>query len=173
MLKDLGQVGVWLAAADLEPSQLDEKRIAQFLAATQARGCRAVPGPRGMRPLLSYLRQAGATPAAPPASTPLARLLVQYRRWMVAERGPAPMTVLRYDNTARRLLSEHAVADGELDVRRLTGADLHGFLPRKCGRVSAESAKGRVAELRSVLRFLAVSGLTDLSLAQAVPAVAG
>ena len=173
MLKDLGQVGVWLAEADLEPSELDEQRIAQFLAVRRARGCRRVPGPRGMRPLLSYLRQAGVTPAASPAATPLARLLDQYRLWMVAERGLAPMTVLRYVNTASRFLSEHAVAGGELDVQRLTGADVHGFLLSECGRVSVGSAKGRVAELRSVLRFLAVRGMTELSLAQAVPAVAG
>lgn len=172
MLKDLGRVGVWLAEVGLESSQLDEQRVAQFLVSRKDRG-RRVPGPRGMRPLLSYLRQAGATPAAALASTPLALLLEQYRHWMVNERGLAPMTVLRYDNTARRFLSEHVATDGELDVQRLTGADVQAFLLRECGRVSAASAKGRVAELRSVLRFLAVRGLTAMSLAQAVPAVAG
>lgn len=173
MLKDLGQVGVWLTEAGLEPSQFDEQRAAQFLATRQARGCRRVPGLRGMRPLLSYLRQAGVIGLAAPLSSPLALLLEQYRGWMVAERGLAPMTVLRYENTATRFLSEHAVAGGELDIQRLAGADVHAFLLRECTRVSAGSAKGRVAELRSVLRFLAIRGLTSLSLAQAVPAVAG
>jgi len=173
MLKDLGQVGVWLAETGLEPAQFDEQRAAQFLASRHARGCPRVLGLRGMRPLLSYLRQAGVIPLAPPPLTPLARLLEQYRGWMVDQRGLAPMTVLRYEKTARRFLSEHAVAGGELDLQRLTGADVHGFLLRECTRVSAASAKGRVAELRSVLRFLAIRGVTSLSLAQAVPAVAG
>lgn len=96
MLKDLGQVGVWLTEAGLEPAQFDERRAAQFLAARQARGCGRVPGLRGMRPLLSYLRQTGVVPVAAPVSSPLARLLEQYRVWMVEERGLAPITVLRY-----------------------------------------------------------------------------
>ena len=33
----------------------------------------------------------------------------------------------------------------------LTKADINAFLLRECGRVSAGSAKGRVAELRSIL----------------------
>jgi hypothetical protein len=40
-------------------------------------------------------------------------------------------------------------------------------------RVSAGSAKGRVAELRSVLRFLYLQGLTGLRLGDSVPAVGG
>ncbi len=40
----------------------------------------------------------------------------------------------------------------------LTGADINAFLLRECARVSAGSAKGRVAELRSVLRFLYLAG---------------
>jgi len=42
---------------------------------------------------------------------------------------------------------------------------------RECARLAVGSAKGRVAELRSLLRFLQVRGLT--ALAEAVPPVAG
>ena len=55
----------------------------------------------------------------------------------------------------------------------LTGADINAFLLRECGRVSAGSAKGRVAELRSVLRFLYLQGITPLRLGTAVPPVGG
>jgi integrase len=47
------------------------------------------------------------------------------------------------------------------------------FLVRECARVSIGSAKGRVAELRSLLRFLHLRGLTERALADSVPAVAG
>jgi hypothetical protein len=47
------------------------------------------------------------------------------------------------------------------------------FLLRECGRVSAGSAKGRVAELRAVLRFLYLQGLTLLRLGTAMPPVGG
>ena len=53
MLKDLGQVGRWLAAEGLEATQLDEERVAAFLAARREAGQRRVPGPRAMAPLLT------------------------------------------------------------------------------------------------------------------------
>ncbi len=64
MLKDLGQVGVWMSAAGLETDQLDEDAMVTFLAARQAAGRRRALGPRAMIPLLTYLRDAGVTPAA-------------------------------------------------------------------------------------------------------------
>ena len=75
MLKDLGQVGLWLSAEGLEVAQLDEARVAAFLAARRAAGHRQGPGARGMVPLLSYLREVGSAPAARPSSTPLDALL--------------------------------------------------------------------------------------------------
>ena len=50
MLKDLGQVGVWMSAAGLEVDQLDEDAMVAFLAARQAAGRRRALGPRGHDP---------------------------------------------------------------------------------------------------------------------------
>jgi len=174
MLKDLGQVGVWLSAEGLESARFDEKRASAFLAARRRAGHRRVPGPRAMVPLLTYLREAGVVPAQNPTLSPLGELLGQYRMWMVQERGLAAMTVLRYENTARRFLQEQATDDeGMFEPAALAGADINAFLLRECGRVSAGSAKGRVAELRSVLRFLYLQGITPLRLGTAVPPVGG
>ena len=173
MLKDLGQVGLWLSSESLDVTQLDELRIAVFLLSRGKSGHRRVPGARGMMPLLSYLREAGLAPVKPPAVTPLGVLLGEYRRWMVQERNLAPATVVRYENTARRFFSEQASHDGALEPAGLTGADVNAFLLRECGRVSAGSAKGRVAELRSILRFLYLQGITSLRLGTAVPPVGG
>jgi len=57
--------------------------------------------------------------------------------------------LLRYESTARGFLGEHAVREGVLVPQLLTGADVKAFLLCECGRVSAGSAKGRVAELRA------------------------
>ena len=168
MLKDLGQVGVWLAGAGLEASQFNQERASAFLVARRASGRRRIPGPRGMTPLLSYLRDAGVVAAEQPSVTPVGALLGQYRSWMIRERGLAATTVLRYENTARRLLQEQASADGVFAPAALTGADINAFLLRECGRVSAGSAKGRVAELRSILRFLYLQGITAVPLETAV-----
>lgn len=106
MLKDLGQVGVWLSVEGLEVAQFGEERAAAFLAARRRAGHRRVGGPRALVPLLAYLREAEVVPAAIPSVTPLGELLAQYRVWMVRERGLAAMTVLRYQTTARRFLQE-------------------------------------------------------------------
>ena len=94
--------------------------MAEFLASRQLAGKRRALGPRAMAPLLSYLREVGAAPPAEQALTPLDVLLGKYRAWMVRERGLAPATVLRYENTARRFLREQAVVDGAL---RAGGSD--------------------------------------------------
>ncbi len=174
MLKDLGQLGLWLSSAGLRPDQLDDERIGEFLAARHAAGRRRVPGTRAMAPLMTYLRATGtAAEPQPPVMTPLAALVAQYRGWMVTERGLAPTTVLRYENAARRFLQGQAFPAEVFDPASLSGADINAFLLRECARVSAGSAKGRVAELRSVLRFLYLQGITPLRLGTAVPPVGG
>lgn len=173
MLKELGQVGRWLTAEELEAEQLDEQRITAFIIARHAAGYRRAPGPRAMAPLLSYLREADVVAAVQPPTTPLELLLAQYRKWLVDERGIAASTVLRYENTTRRFLTEQAMVEGVFTPTGLTGSDVNAFLLRECSRVSAGSAKGRVAELRSLLRFLYLQGITPLRLGTAVPPVGG
>lgn len=173
MLRDLGLLGRWLAAEGLEAAQVNEERVAVFLATRKVTGRRKAPGMRGMAPLLSFLREAGVIPAADSALTPLDELLGRYRSWMVQERGLAALTVLRYESTARRFLREQALVGEVFEPAALTGVDVNTFLLRECERVSAGSAKGRVAELRSVLRFLYLQGITALRLGTAVPPVGG
>ncbi len=172
MLKDLGQVGLWLSAEGLKIEDLNEERMAAFQSARRSVGRSRSPGPRAMVPLMRYLKEAGAVPERATLVTPLGAFLVSYRSWMVQERGLAPATVLRYENTARRFLQESSVG-GVFAPGALTGADVNAFLLREFARVSAGSAKGRVAELRSVLRFLYLQGLTGLSLGASVPPVGG
>jgi site-specific recombinase XerD len=173
MLQYLGHLGRWLQACGLEVCDLDEQRVEAFLADRHVAGLPRVLGPRSMNPLLAYLRDAGAVPSAPAPVAPLDVLLEQYRTWMSHERGLAEATMQRYERTARRFLQEQAVRDSELVPTLLTGADVNAFLLRECARVSAGSAKGRVAELRSVLRFLYLQGLTTRRLGTAVPPVGG
>ena len=174
MLKDLGQLGLWLSAQGLEADQLNEEQVAVFLAARRVTGRRKAPGRRAMAPLLSFLRDAGVVPVAESVPlTPLDELLGRYRLWMVQERGLAAMTVLRYENTARHFLQEQALVGEVFEPAALTGVDVNAFLLRECDRVSAGSAKGRVAELRSVLRFLYLQDITALRLGTAVPPVGG
>jgi site-specific recombinase XerD len=175
MLRVLGQLGRWMASEGVEPGQVDAAAVEVFLAARRAGGDRQVPTVRALGQLVRYLRDVGvmAPEDGLQALTPLEELIAAYRAWLVVERGLAPATVLRYETLARRFLAERVTSDNELGVAGLSGVEVSAFLVRECARVSPGSAKGRVAELRSLLRFLHVRGLTVLALADAVPPVAG
>jgi site-specific recombinase XerD len=174
MLKDLGRLGRWMDAEGVEVGSLTVTAIESFLAAWRAAGGRRVPTVRALRSMLSYLREVGVMGADEPrALSPVEALLGEYREWMLADRGLAAMTVLRYETLARRFLIARVTPTNELGVVDLDGAVVSRFLLGECGRVCLGSAKGKVAELRSLLRFLHMRGFTPRSLAESVPGVAG
>lgn len=121
MLKDLGQVGLWLSRQGLDASDLGEERLKQHLSDLRKAGRRQVAGPRGMVPLLTFLRESGVVPAPQVTASPAEALLERYRLWMESERGLSASTMLRYENTARRFLAEQAMADGVFAPDGLTG----------------------------------------------------
>lgn len=175
MLKVLGQFGRWMDEEGVEPGRLDMTVVEAFLAARRAGGDRRVPSLGELRQLVFYLRELGVMlpESAPLALTPVEELIADYRGWMRSERGLAPMTMLRYEALAQRFLGERVSATDPRGVEGLTGVDVSAFLVRECARVSLGAAKGRVAELRSLLRFLHVRGLTGSPLAESIPPVAG
>lgn len=175
LLKDVGHLGRWMTAEDVEAEDLSVESIESFLGSWRAGGPRRVPSVRSFTPLLDYLRDEGVAPTtvAVVVATPVELLIADYHAWMVVERGLAAPTVLRYENLARRFLEDRAVAAGARFVDDLTAADVTAFLLKEVGRLSVGAAKGRVAELRSLLRFLYLKGWTALALATTVPPVAG
>ncbi|MGH2928969.1 MAG: tyrosine-type recombinase/integrase, partial [Solirubrobacteraceae bacterium] len=174
MLKRFGSLGRWMAGEGMEIGQLDIAGIESFLGSLRASDRRRIPTVRALRSTVEFLRDVGVMlPEQPPALTPVEVLVGEYRQWLVAERGLASMTVLRYETLARRFLTGRVSVTDELGVENLTGAEVSRFLLGECGRVSLGSAKGRVAELRSLLRFLHVRGFTAMALAESVPSVAG
>jgi hypothetical protein len=153
-----GQLGRWMQSTDVKFSQLDSAAVDSFLEAPRARGVRRVPGPRGLRPLLDCLDSEGALAFKPVPDSPVEQLPAEYRTWLVVDRALAAPTVLRYENLARRFLGQQPAADdGQLAVD-LTAAQIVGFLLRESERVSVGAVQGRVAELRSLLRFLHLKG---------------
>jgi site-specific recombinase XerD len=172
-LRFLGVLGRWMVAEDVEVGQLDGEVIAAFVDAHRGEGRFAAVVARGSRSLLIYLRELGVVGPAPgDPVTPLGGLIEQYREWLVGDRGLAPLTVTRYVTLATRFLGERVSAVDELGVKNLSGEHVTAFLLRECERLSVDSAKGRVGELRSLLRFLFVRGLIPLVLGDAVPPVA-
>jgi site-specific recombinase XerD len=174
LLRNLSRLGVWLQERGMTGTVIDAACVDELFAERRLLGRRGVPGRLGISRLLAFLDERGLLAPTPQEQpTALARLLEEFREWLFQERNLSASTVLRYENTARRFLSEQALRDGLLQVSDLTGVDVNAFLLRECARVSAGSAKGRVAELRSLLRFLYLRQLLPLRLGAAVPPVGG
>jgi site-specific recombinase XerD len=174
LLRNLSQLGDRLQERGLAGTGIDRACLDEMFAERRALGRRGVPGRLGISRLLMFLDARGLLAAAPTAQpTALEQLLEGFHDWLIQERNLSASTVLRYKNTARRFLAEQALHDGRLRVSNLTGADVNAFLLRECARVSAGSAKGRVTELRSLLRFLYLRELLPLRLGAAVPPVGG
>ncbi|MFL6141319.1 MAG: hypothetical protein ACJ72N_05535 [Labedaea sp.] len=172
MLKDVGALGRWMQEHDVQPGQLSLAVIAEFRNDFLALGRRKVPSVGSFEPLLAFLRSERVIGEPSRPESALERLLVDYRGWLVTERGLAEATIIRYETLARRFLQQH-LADGRIEFGALGGAQVVSFLLRESERVSVGSAKGRVAELRSLLKFLYVRGLTSRLMTTAVPPVTG
>ena len=170
MLKVLGQMGRWLELAGIEPSELDPALVDAFCEYRRAGWARRVER-RSAQLVLEYLIGQGVVsrplPCVPSA---LDVLLESYRGWLVEGRGLAAPTVVRYLRTARIFLGQR---DAGAAVSDLDGAEVNRFLLAEVRRCSVGAAKGRVAELRALLRFLFATGRIPVQLGAAVPPVGG
>ena len=175
MLMALGQLGRWMDRTGVEVGEVDVAAVESFLASLRADGHRRVPTVRALGSLLGYLREVGVMASEDGVGdvSPVDAVVGEYRQWLLVERELAVATVLRYETLARRFLSGRVSCSGELEVEGLSGADVSAFLLGECERLSIASAKGKVAELRSLLRFLHMRGFTAMALADSVPSVAG
>jgi integrase/recombinase XerD len=171
----VGRLSRWLVREGFSVAELTPARAEQFLGAWRAAGQRRVPTMRTLVPLLEYLREQHVLAAEQRSSvTPLEELLGRYRHYLVHDRALAPLTVLRYLRMARRFLVRRAsLTGGATGADGLGGAEINGYLLECCSRLVIESAKREAADLRALLRFLYLHGLTATDLGSAMPPVAG
>jgi len=172
-LKVLSLLGRWMEVRGLEVSELSAPGIEEFLAEMRsARGLRRADRCTALQVLEHLVEQGVVARPAPVPKSESELLLDDYRDWMRRERGLADATMRRYESTAGRFLAQRAVgADGP--AMGVTSVEVSSFLLAESARCSVGAAKGRVAELRSLLRYLFVRGMTATPLAAAVPPVAG
>jgi integrase/recombinase XerD len=172
-LWELGRLSDWMVRNGLGPEDLTAGTFSEFSALCAA-GIERPVGYRTLRPLVGYLRHLGVVPEKLVGATPVDELVDRYRSWMVEDRALAPRTVERYEATARRFLTGRVGRrGGECGAENLAGSEVFEFLLAETERVSVGSAKGRVAELRCLLRFLFLEGFTEMPLAVSIPPVAG
>jgi len=169
----MAHVSRWLAGEGLDAGGLTPETSDRFLASRRAAGYARLLSPKGLVPLLGYLRRLGAAPGAPaPAPAgPVDVLLDRFRRYLVSERGVAAATAADYAAKTRSFLAARQKA-GVLDMAGLTAADVTAFIVETCPSMRKGTAKLTVTALRSLLGYLHVAGDIPGPLAWAVPAVA-
>ena len=167
----LACVSRWMAERELPAGELTVPLLEDFLAARRREGYHHALSMRALRPLMTYLVAVGAA-ASPVVTEPAAALDVaveDFRRYLLGERALTVAVADRYARLARRFLSA-TVSGG--DVGGLSASSVIDYVVRECRGRPGGSAALVVTGLRSLLRFLFLTGQLDLDLASAVPRVA-
>lgn len=170
--KLLNELSSWLQGQQIAMGDLSMAQVDRFMADRRAAGVRKLKTRKALGPILGYLRGLGLAPAAeaPLEDVPAGEILSRYRRFLITERGLAPVTALRYVDCLHPFL-DRRMATGELDLGGLTPADVTSFVVAWCPCLNGGVAKLTVTALRSFLGFLHLDGITERSLVPAVPTV--
>jgi len=107
------------------------------------------------------------------AATPYEALVASYRAYLLAERGLATGTVAQYLRRARVFLSWVTPSSIEAGLAGLSAEQVTTFVMVWCPGHGTADAKMMVTALRSLLRFLHVTGRVSVPLVDAVPSVPG
>jgi site-specific recombinase XerC len=163
----------WLVQEGLAPSALTPEVLERFVACRRRDGyCRWLSA-RSLRPVLDYLRAAGAVPPAEvPSNGPVEEVVDSYREFLQRRRGLAACTVAAHEGVARHFLSRFLVGD-LLDLGVLDAAAVTSFVLAETQRCNVASLQKSLSPLRGLLRFLSATSRVPEDLAGAVPRVAG
>lgn len=163
----------WMQAEGVGLEALSASAIERYLAQRRAAGYVEYRSVRALRPLLEYLTPLSVLPIPQdPAPGPVEELLGRYRAWLLLERGVTEGTARGYVDCVRPFVAGR-LHDGVLDLVGVSAGDVTGFVLGACPGRAVGSAKLIVCALRSLLRWLHLSGAVPVSLAAAVPKVAG
>ena len=169
----MADVSRWLDENEVAPETFTSARVNQFLASRRAAGQHRRLSPRGLIPLLGYLRAAGvlSEEAEEEPASPTDRLVKEFVGYLATERGLAPRTIVGYERVARRFLLDCAPDAPAKDwsVADLDARQVNVFLLMDTARLSVGSANNVTTALRALLRFFYVRGFTSTSLSGCVP----
>lgn len=175
-LQLMAHLSRWLDANGVAVEDVSAARVAEFLAHRRAEGYTLWLSAKALAPLLGFLREQGVVPAVaePGPVGDVEQLLVDYRGYLISERGLAESTIAGYLTVAKLFVeARSATTDGRLGLERLTAGEVSDFVLAECTSRSVGSAKFVVCGLRSLLRYLYATGQVDTELDAAVPSVSG
>lgn len=163
----------WLQAEGLGIEALTAPVIERFLVARR-RDYSGLYSMQALAPLLGYLRRAGLAPepVVPELSSGRDRLLTRFGDYLNVERGLTAPVVQAYIHWVRPFVEQAVAVDQEPDLGTLAAVDVRRFLIVGLAGLSSKSAQMTACALRSFLRFCHAEGMVEISLAEAIPAVA-
>ncbi len=164
----VGRLSSWLQDRGHTTDDLTAAMIDEFFQARRAEGYCKWRSSRCLAPVLEFLR---ITPDDTVGGRPVDDMLAQYRDYLRTERALAAGTVGQYLRFAVVFLSWPPLQGAGL--ADLTAGQVTTFVMTSCRQLNASQAKLMVTTLRSLLRFLHVSGRLATGLVDAVPSVPG
>lgn len=163
----------WMSTEIIGVDGLTVAVLERYLAERRAAGYVEYRSMKAVQPLLTFLAPTGVLPISQQAPlSPVEELLGRYRDYLIGERGLTRGTVRGYVDCVRPFLVNRLRGD-VVDLEGIIAADVTGFVLSACPGRAVGSAKLIVCALRSLLRWLHLTGQLSSSFAAAVPSVAG
>ncbi|MEV8252233.1 tyrosine-type recombinase/integrase [Microbacterium sp. NPDC076768] len=163
----------WMLGEGVGVDGLTAPVLRRYLEQRRTAGYRQYLSMKALAPLLIYLTPMGVLPVAEPVLLgPIEELLASYRQYLLVERGLTEGTVRGYVDKMRPFVATRVHGD-VLDLGGITAADVTGYIRAVCPGRAPGTAKLIVCALRSLLRWLHLTGQLPTPLDTAVPAVAG
>jgi site-specific recombinase XerD len=162
----------WLKQKNIDVHALDSKVVDRFLR-LRGRPQRVRRGdPKTLQRLLTMLRQKGVVkPHQPPVTdNAQARIVADFQRYLLQERGLSPLTLLNYVAVMEQFLSER-FHNRAPNFAMLRAPDVTGFVMRHARQLSPMRARLMVTALRSFFRYRRHRGAIATDLAACVPTV--
>jgi site-specific recombinase XerD len=163
----------WLEQKHIRVEQLGEMHVAAFLATQKKALRRQRQVQHTLAQLLQALRRVRIIPDPQPAEaqSPTDRLLRDYGRFLIQERGLDQATLDNYIPVARRLLV-NAFGVKSVHLDQLAVGDVNRFILREKSTFSPKRVQLTTSALRSFLGFLYLRAEIRAPLAASVPTVA-
>jgi site-specific recombinase XerD len=162
----------WLKQRQIDVQALDNKVVDRFLRLRRRRQRVRRGDPKALQRLLTMLCQKGVVKPHQPlvADNAQARIVAEFRRFLLQERGLSPSTLLNYVPAVERFLAER-FHNSTPNFAKLRATHVTGFVTRHAHQLSPVRAGLMVTALRSFFRFLRHRGAIATDLAGCVPTV--
>ncbi|MGP9659964.1 tyrosine-type recombinase/integrase [Arthrobacter sp. AOP36-C1-22] len=171
-LRFIAGLSRWLADREMGAAGLSESVVESFLLSWRRTHVNLRTA-RALRPFIDFVDAQGISREhdAPKPLSEADRLLAGFALHLTSERALRPATVRNYLNQAGPFIRRRAERSGE-DFRSLTADEVSGFLLGLAGRQSIGSVSVAATAIRSLLRWMFMTGMTATRLDGAAGPVA-